>query len=155
MKWHWGRLSKICSFAKNYLLNLHGGHRRAVLRWGKPGQFSAILSGIILWNHRDPEGDSQPIIHTGRLIWFFFFCHGASAGLVAWSDAHPPGMWMVAGSILTSGKTFFSWDLVMKMFLRPFSPFRWFKKGSCQLLAKEWALSTGKLPRSLAQEQCG
>ena len=36
-----------------------------------------------------------------------------------------------------------------------FSPFRWFKKGSCQLLAKEWVLSTGKLPRRLAMEQCG
>ena len=35
------------------------------------------------------------------------------------------------------------------------SSFCWFKKGSCQLLAKEWALSTGKLPRRLAQEQCG
>ena len=31
----------------------------------------------------------------------------------------------------------------------------WFKKSSCQLLAKECALSTGKLPRRLAQEQCG
>ena len=30
-----------------------------------------------------------------------------------------------------------------------------FKKGSCQLLAKEWAIGTGKLPRRLAQEQCG
>ena len=30
-----------------------------------------------------------------------------------------------------------------------------FKKGSCQLLAKECALSTGKLPKRLAQEQCG
>ena len=28
----------------------------------------------------------------------------------------------------------------------------WFKKGSCQLLVKECALSTGKLPRRLAQE---
>ena len=45
-----------------------------------------------------------------------------------------------------------SWRLVMKQFLRPFSPFRWSKKGSCQLLVKECA---GKLPRRLAQEQCG
>ena len=37
----------------------------------------------------------------------------------------------------------------------PFFPFRWFKKGGCQLLAKECALSTGKLPRRLAQKQCG
>ena len=51
--------------------------------------------------------------------------------------------------------TFCHWDLVMKKFLRPFSPFRWFKKCSCQLLVKEWPLSTGKLPRRLALEQCG
>ena len=38
--------------------------------------------------------------------------------------------------------------------LRPFFLFRWFKS-SCQLLAKEYALSTGKLLRRLAQEQCG
>ena len=49
--------------------------------------------------------------------------------------------------------TFFHWDLVMKIFLRPFSPFCWFKKGSCQLPAKEWALSIlvnciGGLPRN-------
>ena len=51
--------------------------------------------------------------------------------------------------------TFFRGDLVMKIFLRPFSPFRWFKKCSCQLLAKGWILSTGKLSRRPAQEQCG
>ena len=42
----------------------------------------------------------------------------------------------------------------MKTFLRSFSLFRSFKKSSCQLLAKECALSTDKLPRRLAQEQC-
>ena len=38
------------------------------------------------------------------------------------------------------------WRLIMKYFLRSFSPFRWFKKGSCQFLAKECAqywLTTG------------
>ena len=30
-----------------------------------------------------------------------------------------------------------------------------FQEGSCQLLAKDCELSTGKLPRRLAQEQCG
>ena len=52
-------------------------------------------------------------------------------------------------AIPTSG-TFFHGDLVMKTFLRPFSLFRRFKKSSCQLLAKECALRTGKLPRRLA-----
>ena len=32
-----------------------------------------------------------------------------------------------------------SWRLIMKYFLRSFSPFRWFKKDSCQFLAKECA----------------
>ena len=75
-------------------------------------------------------------------------------GAAARSEASSLGMQAAPSSIPTSG-TFFRGDLVMKPFLRPFSLFRWFKKSSCQLLAKECALSTGKLPRRLAQEQCG
>ena len=73
---------------------------------------------------------------------------------VARSEACPLGIQAAPSSIPTSG-TFFHGDLVMKKFLRPFSLFRWFKKSSCQLLAEKCALSTGKLPRRLAQEQCG
>ena len=75
-------------------------------------------------------------------------------GTVARSEACPLGVQAAPSSIPTSG-TFFRGDLVMKTFLLPFSLFRWFKKSSCQLLADECALSTGKLPRWLAQEQCG
>ena len=75
-------------------------------------------------------------------------------GMVARLEACPLGMQAAPSSIPTSG-TFFRGDLVMKTFLRPFSLFHWFKKSSCQLLAKECALSIGKLPRRLAQEQCG
>ena len=32
-----------------------------------------------------------------------------------------------------------SWQFIMNYFLQSFSPFRWFKKGSCQFLAKECA----------------
>ena len=49
-------------------------------------------------------------------------------------------------SILASG-TFFREDLVMKIFLRPFFLFRWFKKSICQLMAKRCELSTGNLLR--------
>ena len=53
----------------------------------------------------------------------------------------------VAGLQLQSG-TILSLRLIMKSLLRSFSPFSWFKKGSCQLLAKDCALSTGlSLPR--------
>ena len=72
---------------------------------------------------------------------------------VARPEACPLDMQAVPGSIPTSG-TFFRRDLVMKKILRPFSLFQCFKKSSCQLLAKECALSTGKLPRRFAQEQC-
>ena len=78
----------------------------------------------------------------------------SSPGAIAWSEASSLGMQAGPSSIPTSG-TFFRGDLVMKTFLRPFSLFRWFKKSSCQLLAKECVLSTGELPRRLAQEQCG
>ena len=73
-------------------------------------------------------------------------------GAVARSKASSLGMQAAPSSIPTSS-TFFRGDLVMKTFLRPFSFFCWFKKSSCQLLAKERALSTGKLSRRLAQEQ--
>ena len=82
------------------------------------------------------------------------YLHLYVLGAVAWSEASSLGMQAAPSSILPSG-TFFRGDLVMKTFLRPFSLFCWFKKSSCQLLAKECALNTGKLPRRLAQEQCG
>ena len=87
-------------------------------------------------------------------ICSFSFYKQMLPGAVARSEASSLGMQAAPSSIPTSS-TFFRGDLVMKAFLRPFSLFRWFKKSSCQLLAKECALSTGKLPRRLAQEQCG
>ena len=48
-----------------------------------------------------------------------------------------------------------SWILGHEKILGPFSLFRWIKKSSFQFMAKECALNTGKLPRRLAQEQCG
>ena len=45
---------------------------------------------------------------------------------VARSDARPPGMRTVEGSILGSGNIL-SLRLVMKSFRQPFSPYRWFK----------------------------
>ena len=65
-------------------------------------------------------------------------------GTVARSDPRPPGMRTVAGSILGSGNIL-SWRLVMKSFLRPFSPYRWFKYGSCQLVLVN---CFGSLPRN-------
>ena len=52
---------------------------------------------------------------------------------------HPTGDQEVTGSTPAEVGNILSWRLIMKYFLRSFSPFRWFKKGSCQFLAKECA----------------
>ena len=51
----------------------------------------------------------------------------------------PTGDQEVAGSTPAEVGNILSWRLIMKYFLRSFSPFRWFKKGNCQFLAKECA----------------
>ena len=51
----------------------------------------------------------------------------------------PTGDQEVAGSTPAKVGNILSWRLIMKYFLRSFSPFRWFKKSSCQFLAKECA----------------
>ena len=66
----------------------------------------------------------------------------------------PLSMQAAPSSIPTSG-IFFHGNLVMKKKTTAILPLPQFKKSSGQLLAKECALSTGKLPRRLAQEQCG
>ena len=55
------------------------------------------------------------------------------------SVSRPTGDQEVAGSTPAEVGNILSWRLIMKYFLRSFSPFRWFKKGSCQFLAKEYA----------------
>ena len=51
----------------------------------------------------------------------------------------PTGDQEVAGSTPAEVGNILSWRLIVKYFLWSFSPFRWFKKGSCQFLAKECA----------------
>ena len=58
---------------------------------------------------------------------------------VAQLDARPTRDQEVADSTPAKVGSILLWRLIMKYFLRSFSPFRWFKKGSCQFLAKEFA----------------
>ena len=64
-------------------------------------------------------------------------CYGRPRWL-SWMR-RPTGDQEVAGSTPAEVGNILSWRLIMKYFLRSFSPFRWFKKGSCQFLAKECA----------------
>ena len=70
---------------------------------------------------------------------FANFCH--DFGWPRWLSwmRRPTGDQEVAGSTPAEVGNILSWRLIMKYFLRSFSPFRWFKKGSCQFLAKECA----------------
>ena len=61
------------------------------------------------------------------------------AASVAQLDVRPTGDQEVAGSTPAKVGNILLRRLIMKYFLRPFSPFRWFKKGSSQFLAKECA----------------
>ena len=84
-----------------------------------------------------------------RLICIFTVCicpqdilPSNAAHLSVWVaplDAPPTGNQEVAGSTPTRSTTFFRGDLIMKYFLWSFASFRWFKKDSCQFLAKECA----------------
>ena len=58
---------------------------------------------------------------------------------VAQLDVRRTGDQEVAVSTPAEVGNTLSWLLIMKYFLRSFSPFRWFKKGSCQFLANECA----------------
>ena len=89
--------------------------------------FQSCHRGNYVWNHR------CILLSQNHLM-----IQNLGPSAVAWSEVY-----LLQSLIPTSG-TFFRGDLVMKKFLRPFSLFRWFKKSSCQLLAKECALSTGK-----------
>ena len=83
-----------------------------------------------------------------RFSEFLELCSGQYRKLL---DARPPGMRTVAGSILTSGKTFMlSWKFGNDKISTAIPSFP-----LIQELAKECASSTGKLPRRLVQEQCG
>ena len=128
----WCSLSLVCTFfAGVMLLSYHGA---TFLQW---------CTLLLVWSSLYTV--VQPFF-SGVLLCLcaeaFLQC-GLIGSVFAWH----------ASSIPTYS-TFFRGDLVVKNFLRPFSLFRWFKKSSCQLLAKECAVSTGELPRRLAQEQC-
>ena len=88
-------------------------------------------------------------------LFFYFFCNSTLFIPEHWIIQEPVYVlhlitclsWMrrptgdqeVAGSTPAEVGSILLWRLIMKYFLWSFSPFCWFKKGSCQFLAKECA----------------
>ena len=83
---------------------------------------------------------------ASRLTWTYHTCNYWPLSTLYYSRPwwlswmrRPTGDQEVAGSTPAEVGNILSWRLIMKYFLRSFSPFRWFKKGNCQFLVKECA----------------
>ena len=89
-----------------------------------------------------PNKDSNQLAHLHSLVRFFIIHMKKHcirlAGWLSWMR-RPTGDQEVIGSTPAEVGNILSWRLIMKYFLRWFSPLCWFKKGSCQFLAKECA----------------
>ena len=88
----------------------------------------SLLCGQFLWNLKPYFTERYAAVVNDAL-----------PASVAQSDAFLTGNQEVAGSIPTGSGNILSWRLIMKYILRSISPFRWFKKGSCQFLVNECA----------------
>ena len=123
-------------------------------------------SKLYMWSCTDgPDTDSnyelKGRLYIMQVILYWWFCHWLfDCGLadrlyklyrwpctddpvcrpwwLSWMR-RPTGDQEVAGSAPAKVGNILSWRLIMKYFLRLFSPFCWFKKNSCQFLAKECA----------------
>ena len=97
------------------------------LRWANRGPWaSCYFFCFFIFIHFPLSPLSLSFISSSRPRW------------LSWMR-RPTGDQEVAGSTPAEVGNILSWRLIMKYFLQSFSPFRWFKKGSCQFLAKECA----------------
>ena len=90
----------------------------------------------------EAEGESwKPVKLAYAPKYFLSLCTTKLWGRPRWLSwmRGPTEDQEVTGSTHAKVSNILSWRLIMKYFLQSFSPFRWFKKGSCQFLAKECA----------------
>ena len=93
--------------------------------------WACLLSGLVKRHRTCSIGGSDNM----QLKYMYLFYRPR---WLSWMR-RPTGNQEVAGSTLAEVGNILSWRLIMKYFLRSFSHFCWFKKGSCQFLAKECA----------------
>ena len=82
------------------------------------------------------ERFNHDLTTKAHLEMFSHICSSSRPRWLIWMR-RPTGDQEVAGSTPAEVGNILSWRLIMKYFLRSFSSFSWFKKGSCQFLAKE------------------
>ena len=95
------------------------------LIWVFAGRKDILL--VLLWGGSF-VGDRQWFCSTVRFLQMreqqMSNAKNLLPGPVAWMDVRLTGIQEVAGSVLQSGNIL-SWRLVLKSFLRPFSPYHW------------------------------
>ena len=107
------------------ILNVHPGFIHNLL----------LIHGLML----DAESKFYPLQNWPLHEWPWYRCHREIAGLSGsvwcmsnwWSGCH----WFNSCRVRQHSL----WRLIMKYFLRLFSPFHWFEKGNCQFQAEECA----------------
>ena len=112
---------------------LHGTNEVAIPASGTGFAFAFVQTQ---W---DLQYSYEPVFIWARYIMDKVWFSEGFVGVVAQLHVCPTGDLEVAGLTPAGLATFFRGDLIMKYFLQSFSPFRRFKKGSCQFLAKECA----------------
>ena len=98
------------------------------------GSNSIFCNGCKLWVHKKCSGLKRLTKDSD-----YRCTQELQPSSMAQLGALPTGDQEVTGSTPAEVGNILSWILIMKYFLRSFSPSRWFKKGSCQFLAKECA----------------
>ena len=127
---HWMELSPfkcICSF---FLLKKCTICTKQQVLWAVSNQMPASEKRHVM------TSDFRQYIAEYTIANFFRYPIRRPA-LVAQLDTHLTGDQEVARSTPSEVGNILLWRLMMKYFLRSFSPFCWFKKGRCQFLAKE------------------
>ena len=91
-----------------------------------------ILGHLLYPQYTNPLYNAVPLSQSKTLLW-----SSKNPALVAQLDVRLD--WWSGGCRFYPSwvNNILSWRWIMKYFLKSFSPFRWFEKGSCQFLAKE------------------
>ena len=110
-----------------------------ILKRNRFKQFCLDSPKRTIVNSADPDQTHKSAVFDQDLPYLLDIYNLKTPASVAQLDARPTGDQEVADSIPAEVGNILSRRLIMKYFLRSFSPFRWFKKGSCQFLAKEFA----------------
>ena len=132
---NWKFLDKNCDIYHISTQNIDCGYSLELPRQGSSNEYPQSM----FWS-RSKKNNVYPC-----KLQFYHIKVGFKGVKISWpasvAQLDAPSDWRPGGPGFNPhrGSNILSWRLIMKYFLRSVSPFRWFKKGSCQFLAKKCA----------------